>query len=391
MLYSPEYYLVELGLETRGDLYALRSFCERKEKQTKSKDAEERKQSLIDKIRCKKVKHSSGPESQKKNRPSSSYGKPRKFELGWQHFSEVHKRFVAVRQSRGGGTRSVSMSGYSTISDILEEARNLFFPQGKSVYGNWMDMDCELANFKGEVKRSLTSHEGNVMDFSLQSYFELHKLTRVRLYLRTRQRGTSSISVEEGEPEAESETLGVLKGNSRERAKLREEQDGEYAESLRADRAKTERREQALKEELNKARKVEEIHAARLSRVLDEPTVDEPRVVVRVRHIDLGLVNRAFKPNQKMAAVYDWIGSLQLIPLYFSLSNTPGNVIDPSVSIDYSADKVLFMEQRDDPIPLSADDDEVSFKGFGEIGEIGMTPPSRLMAWDIDTDEEGCP
>ena len=163
--------------------------------------------------------------------PSSSYGKPRKFELGWQHFSEVQKRFVAVRQSRGGGTSSVSMTGYSTISDILKEARNLFFSQGNSVYGNWMDMDCELANFKGEVKTSLTSHEGNVMDFCLQSYFELHKLTRVRLYLRTRQRGTSSISVEEREPEAESETLGVLKGSSREKAKLKEEQDGEYAES----------------------------------------------------------------------------------------------------------------------------------------------------------------
>ena len=183
-----------------------------------------------------------------------------------------------------------------------------------------------------------------------------------------RQRGTSSISVEEAEPEAESETLGVRKGSSRQRAKLRAEQDGEYAESLRADRAKMEYREQALTEELNKARKVEKIHTTRLSRVLDKPMVDEPRVVVRVRHIDLGLVNRAFKPNQKMAAVYDWIGSLQLIPLYFSLSSTPDNVIDPSVSIDYSADKVLFMEQRDDPIPLSADDDEVSFKGFGEIG-----------------------
>ena len=172
--------------------------------------------------------------------------------------------------------------------------------------------------------------------------------------------------------------------------KLREEQDGEYAESLRADHAKTECREQAFKEELNKTRKVKEIHTTRLSTVLDEPTVDEPRVVVRVRHIDLGLVNCVFKPNQKMAAVYDWIGSLQLIPLYFSLSSTLGNVIDPSVSIDYSADKVLFMEQRDDPIRLSADDDEVSFKGFGEIGEIGMIPPSRIMAWDIDTDEEGC-
>ena len=112
------------------------------------------------------------------------------------------------------------MSGYSTISDILEEAQNLFLPQGKSVYGNWIDMDCELANFKGEVKTNLTSHEGNVMVFSLQSYFELHKLTHVRLNLRMRQRGTLSISVEEGELEAESETLEVLKGSSRPRAKL---------------------------------------------------------------------------------------------------------------------------------------------------------------------------
>ena len=92
-----------------------------------------------------------------------------------------------------------------------------------------------------------------------------------------RQRGTSSISVEEAEPEAESETLGVRKGSSRQRAKLRAEQDGEYAESLRADRAKMEYREQALTEELNKARKVEKIHTTRLSRVLDEPMVDEPR------------------------------------------------------------------------------------------------------------------
>ena len=44
-------------------------------------------------------------------------------------------------------------------------------------------------------------------------------------------------------------------------------------------------------EEISRARKVEEIHAARLGRLLDEPGIDEPQVVVRVRHIDLGLVN----------------------------------------------------------------------------------------------------
>ena len=39
VLYSPEYYLVELGVETRGDLYALRSFFERKAKMLKNESS----------------------------------------------------------------------------------------------------------------------------------------------------------------------------------------------------------------------------------------------------------------------------------------------------------------------------------------------------------------
>ena len=42
-------------------------------------------------------------------------------------------------------------------------------------------------------------------------------------------------------------------------------------------------------EEISRARKVEGIHAARLGRVLEEPGIDEPQVVIRVRHIDLGV------------------------------------------------------------------------------------------------------
>ena len=93
-------------------------------------------------------------------------------------------------------------------------------------------------------------------------------------------------------------------------------------------------------------------------------------MIVRVRHLDFGLVNRAFKPRQKMAVVYDWVGSLQLTPVYFSLSSSPGEVIDPSASIEDSVNKVLFMERGDDPIQLLGDDGEVSFKGFGAIEEI---------------------
>ena len=47
-------------------------------------------------------------------------------------------------------------------------------------------------------------------------------------------------------------------------------------ESLRIDRAKTKQQKEALTEEISRAGKVEEIHAARLGRVLEEPDIDEP-------------------------------------------------------------------------------------------------------------------
>lgn len=156
-------------------------------------------------------------------------------------------------------------------------------------------------------------------------------------------------------------------------------------------------------EEIKRAKKVEEIHAARLGRVLEEPGIDEPQVLVRVRHTDLGMVKRAFKPYQAMAAVYDWIGSLQLFPVYFSLCTAPGDVLDPSLLAEDAEGKVLFMEPRDDPIPLCADDLEITFRGFGQhghvepavddslfdLGEIGTTPPLNLLAGETGSEEDG--
>ena len=81
--------------------------------------------------------------------------------------------------------------------------------------------------------------------------------------------------------------------------------------------------------------------------MLEEPGIDEPQVLVRVHHIDLGLVKQAFKPYQSMAAVYNWIGSLQIFPVYFSLCTAPGNPLHPSLIAEDAEGKVLFMEPRE--------------------------------------------
>ena len=88
-------------------------------------------------------------------------------------------------------------------------------------------------------------------------------------------------------------------------------------------------------------------------------------------HIDLGMVKRAFKPYQATAVVYNWIGSLQLSPVYFSHCAALGDVLDPSLLAEDV--EVLFMEPRNDPTPLCADDLEITFKGFGQHGNFIMS------------------
>ena len=150
---------------------------------------EERKH-LIEKLRSTKGSRLKGSASESKIASSSSNVKPRwrKFEIGWLHFSEEKGRYLAVRQSTGGGTRSISLPGSSRMSDIIDEARNLFFPQGGSTFGRWLEMDYDLANFNGEKIDKLITPEGKEIEFSLQSYFNLYKLTRVRLYLKTKRK-----------------------------------------------------------------------------------------------------------------------------------------------------------------------------------------------------------
>lgn len=89
----------------------------------------------------------------------------------------------------------------------------------------------------------------------------------------------------------------------------------------------------------------------------------------------------------------------------FTSPSAPGDVLDPSLLAEDAEGKVVFMELRDDPIPLCADDLEIAFKGFGQhgnvettlddflfdFGEIGTTPPLNLLAGETDSEEDGSP
>ena len=56
-----------------------------------------------------------------------------------------------------------------------------------------------------------------------------------------------------------------------------------------------------------------------MNRVLPEPALQEPRVMVSVRHPNLGVVRREFPPSCTIMALYDWVGSLSTRPEHFAL------------------------------------------------------------------------
>ena len=114
------------------------------------------------------------------------------------HYSTKEKRFITVRLASGGGTRRVDVPGHSTkedlIEDLIEEARNLFFPGGLSSHGEEKEMIFNLANFKAEPIEEFIEDGETTVDFTVQKYIEKHKLTLARLYLTSKPSSVFTLS-----------------------------------------------------------------------------------------------------------------------------------------------------------------------------------------------------
>ena len=386
--------LTDLGLHAKGDIFALKAFCHRRQLTFTSKnlvddeknDYEDRKRKLLaqlqtgsQKKRNKSVdKHSSSSMSK---RPVEKY-KTRKIFLGWLHYSENKERFVAVRLNSGGGTRRLDVGSHFNKEMLIEEGKKLFYPNGESSQGQADDMIFDLANFKGE-SIGILGDEDNKQPFSIQKYIEMNKLTQVRLYLTTMHIPIDSLDVDnedrgltdedikmstsdneeiiiESGSENDDEVLmhpvfdsgTTLIGSSEERQKLMEEQDQLFQESLDNDRRKENSISEAKEMEENEKIRLEQLRQARLENVPPEPHPQLPRVRIAVNHIFMGKIVRSFSVLDSMQAVYDWVGSCALHPEHFNLSQCQGQMIMLSDPIANVANCTLYMEVSTSPVQV---------------------------------------
>ena len=310
--------LTELGLQAKGDVFALKAFCNRRQLTSTSKNAvdgeknnyDDRKQKLLEQLQKgnqKKRKRSAEKHSSStKCKGTVEKYKTRKISLGWLHYSEEKERFVAVRLSSGGGTRRLDVGSHFSKEKLIEEGKKLFYPNDESSQGHADDMMFDLANFKGE-SIEIPDNEDNKQSFTIQKYIEINKLTQVRLYLTTRRTPITSLDVnnfsreftdegakictsdneeiiEVSESEDDDEVLmnpvfncdTTLIGSTEERRKLIEEQDRMFQESLGNDLREENEMSEANETEENEKQRLQQLMQVRLERVPPEPNPDFP-------------------------------------------------------------------------------------------------------------------
>ena len=139
---SSEEDLKSLGLNERGHLICLKCFRLESEN-NKSHDS-----SLPMEIRKKELAISvkKGGTDRLSISPNVSRLKKKSVLLGWMNYDNLENKQIGVRASRGGGIRTAHFRNEIDASAILDEAKTLFFPCGKSNFGA---IDNYLGNYKG--------------------------------------------------------------------------------------------------------------------------------------------------------------------------------------------------------------------------------------------------
>lgn len=67
-----------------------------------------------------------------------------------------------------------------------------------------------------------------------------------------------------------------------------------------------------------------------------------------------------------MTAVYDWVGSLSLMPEHFRLCLFDGKCLLPSEPVQVAQRTMLYMSECENIPNLLEEDDEINFHGFGD-------------------------
>ena len=177
----------------------------------------------------------------------------------------------------------------------------------------------------------------------------------------------------------------MLIGSTTERLALREEIDLAYEESAKIDQIKDASKQQEKNAHIDIVNRRKKLREERAARVLPVSSIIlHPTTVVQVRHISLGLINCILK-DSIMQNVYDWIGSLQEEPEFFSLHEYGGDELLATHKVR-DIKTVLFMG-----VKVSSDEainSTIYSSNLDTFNRPLSARPARATVKPIDTDTQ---
>ena len=304
----------------------------------------------------------------KGNAPESNV----KVEYSWHNYDLKKSKFVALRLGQGGGLRDGSIKMDWSLQRILKDICNKYFPNDKSATG--LKLDQFDINLLGPDKKIITDLSQSVQQFYNVSGFRVKKF-----YLATKKKHWTSLVTNESDddslkdfdikkdlcaistPKPVSERIDnqsqgqtpkpvserddsqslrpdeVYQNQLERRRELIRQQDEEFKASVSADQRKAEQRrieqereEKRLEKEIEEKRIEQERKEKRQEYLLErqrrrkdlvpeEAALEDHSLVVAVIHVSLARVTRFFWEHNRMADVYNWVGSLSPTPELFEL------------------------------------------------------------------------
>lgn len=113
-------------------------------------------------------------------------------DIGFSVYDKTAEKFKQVRSNRGGGIRHARLTKPVTKNDILETAKQSFFPDGESIHGPYSSFIFDVA---GDVNGKIKFRE----DEDAEEFMSRLKMKKIRCYLLALQRDASDESDSTGE------------------------------------------------------------------------------------------------------------------------------------------------------------------------------------------------
>lgn len=181
-----------IGITKFGDRLAIKSFCQQRASHA-SQHQHPSRQELANRIREKAA------DSRNKRLGLSGNKNAKKscrlIEVGWLHFDG--KVFRQQRAKHGGGTRQLKVELTTTMQELMNECKKLFFPQGESHQLSLNEVNCTMKLFD---QTDLNLHD--TVDALLKATCVPH----LRFYLATKLK-EQSLQAGGGDSNSDSEGL----------------------------------------------------------------------------------------------------------------------------------------------------------------------------------------